>query len=81
MMAQLLQEEADAVVNEGEELMILVCFLRLHQLKAVPQCGCSRVGKRVNKDRQRMTGVLMLETNFLPTSLHIQPRTFNNGLG
>jgi hypothetical protein len=56
MMEQLLQDKADATTDEEDKFMIIACRLRLHQLNAVPRRGGSRVGKRNNKDMQRMSG-------------------------
>jgi hypothetical protein len=63
MMEQLLQDEADATVDEDDKFMILACRLHLHQLNAAPWRGGSRVGKRKNKDMQRMSGALMVEVD------------------
>jgi hypothetical protein len=64
MMAQLLQNKFDAPTDDIENLIIISCAPCFQQLNDVSRHGGSNVGKRKNKDLERMAGAMMLKTDY-----------------
>jgi hypothetical protein len=61
MFAALMEEEADIVVaDDKENLMMLSCLMALYARDAKPHCGGSAPGRRKSKPRQRLEGYCIL---------------------
>jgi hypothetical protein len=65
MMELLTKEEANAAADLEHRLVILAALLWLReQVNAVPRRGGSRVGKARNKDRHRLAGAMLLDSDY-----------------
>jgi hypothetical protein len=58
-------------------MMVLIALLRYReQLAAVPHRGGSRVGKVKNKNRQRLAGALLLDSDYFAEDAAYIPKEF-----
>jgi hypothetical protein len=67
MLYQLMQYEEDAAAYDEEKLLIMVALLCLclrAKINVPPRRGGSRLGKKRNKDRQRMNVVVVIESDY-----------------
>ena len=60
LLAELLDEEAEAAVDDEEHLLILTCLAGLLANEARPRHGGSAPGRRKSKPRQRYEGYCIL---------------------
>jgi hypothetical protein len=77
MMELLMQDEADVVVDHEQQMMVLTALLRYReQLLTVPCRGGSRVGKAKNKNRHRLVGALLFDSDYFAKDAANTPKEF-----
>jgi hypothetical protein len=64
-MELLMQDKADVAIDQEHQMMVLIAFLCYQEkFAAIPCRGGSRVGKAKNKNRHRLAGALLLDSNY-----------------
>jgi hypothetical protein len=77
MMEFLMQDEADSAADHEQRMMALTALLRYQEkLLVVPRRGCLRVGKAKNKNRHRLAGALLLDSDYFLDDAANTPREF-----
>jgi hypothetical protein len=72
----LVQEEEDIAADEEEKVLIMAALLCLRaKINAPPRWGCSIPWKK-KKDRQRMHGAIMLESDYFADNAIHTPLEF-----
>jgi hypothetical protein len=73
MMDMFVKEEVAAAVDQQQRLLILTNLIRIQQqINIGPRRGGSRVEKAKNKDQHRLSGAMLLDSNyFADNTTHI----------
>jgi hypothetical protein len=79
MMELLMQDKTDVVVDHEQRMMVLTALLCYReQLLTVPRRGGSRVGKAKNKNRHRLAGALLLDSDYFAKDAANTPKEFRH---